>query len=127
MPTYEYVCDECAHAWEAFQSIKDRPLTSCPACGRPSAKRQVSLGTGFILKGGGWYADLYGSQKSKTESSTTGTSDGGKASESGGKASGEGAAASGASAPSTTSGGEAGGKTSSSGGTEVKSSGKAAA
>jgi putative FmdB family regulatory protein len=59
--TYEYVCQACGHQWEAEQSIKDRPLQKCVSCGENKAKRLVSGGTGFLLKGGGWYADLYGS------------------------------------------------------------------
>lgn len=59
--TYEYVCEACGHQWEAQQSIKDRPLKECVSCGVDRAKRLVSGGTGFLLKGGGWYADLYGS------------------------------------------------------------------
>ena len=61
MPTYEYVCEACGHQWEAFQSIKDSPHTDCVSCRAKKAKRQVSAGLGFILKGGGWYADLYAS------------------------------------------------------------------
>lgn len=63
MPTYEYVCEGCGHQWEAFQSIKDDPLKKCPDCKKQKAKRQISAGTGFILKGGGWYSDLYASSK----------------------------------------------------------------
>jgi putative FmdB family regulatory protein len=59
--TYEYVCGACGHQWEAEQSIKDRPLEECVSCGAKKAKRLISGGTGFLLKGGGWYADLYGS------------------------------------------------------------------
>ncbi len=59
--TYEYVCQACGHLWEAEQSIKDSPLKTCVSCGEEKAKRLVSGGTGFLLKGGGWYADLYGS------------------------------------------------------------------
>jgi putative FmdB family regulatory protein len=59
--TYEYVCEACGKQWEAEQSIKDRPLKKCVSCGEEKAKRLVSGGTGFLLKGGGWYADLYGS------------------------------------------------------------------
>ena len=59
--TYEYVCQACGHQWEAEQSIKDSPLKTCVSCGEEKAKRLVSGGTGFLLKGGGWYADLYGS------------------------------------------------------------------
>jgi putative FmdB family regulatory protein len=61
--TYEYVCTACAHEWEATQSIKDAALKECPQCHAQTAKRQVSGGTGFVLKGGGWYADLYSSSK----------------------------------------------------------------
>ena len=63
--TYEYLCTECQHAWEEEQSISAAPTEACPNCGRKSAKRQVSGGVGFILKGGGWYADGYGSGSSK--------------------------------------------------------------
>lgn len=64
--TYEYLCNACGHAWEAEQSISAAPLTTCPECHAESAKRQVSGGAGFILKGGGWYSDLYGSAPKKT-------------------------------------------------------------
>jgi putative FmdB family regulatory protein len=59
--TYEYVCEACGHQWEAEQSIKDSPLKTCVSCAASKAKRLVSGGTGFLLKGGGWYADLYSS------------------------------------------------------------------
>jgi len=59
--TYEYLCTACGHAWEAEQSISAAPLKTCPNCHEEAAKRQVSGGAGFILKGGGWYADLYSS------------------------------------------------------------------
>jgi putative FmdB family regulatory protein len=72
MPTYEYVCEACGHAWEARQSMKDEPLTDCPNCNEPKAKRQISLGAGFILKGGGWYSDLYGNKKDKRKAGTPG-------------------------------------------------------
>ena len=57
--TYEYVCSACGHEWEAEQRISDDPLRDCPKCDQTSARRQVSGGQGFILKGGGWYADGY--------------------------------------------------------------------
>ncbi len=59
--TYEYECQACGHQWEAEQSIKDAALKRCASCGKDKAKRLVSGGTGFLLKGGGWYADGYGS------------------------------------------------------------------
>jgi putative FmdB family regulatory protein len=65
--TYEYVCEACGHQWEAEQSIKDSPLKKCVSCSADKAKRLVSGGTGFLLKGGGWYADLYGSPGAKSK------------------------------------------------------------
>jgi putative FmdB family regulatory protein len=62
MPTYEYVCSSCANAWEEVQKISEPALEVCPKCQKPTAKRQISGGN-FILKGGGWYADLYSSAK----------------------------------------------------------------
>lgn len=66
--TYEYACAACNHHWEAEQSISDKPLKKCPRCSKAKAKRLVSGGTGFLLKGGGWYADGYGSSSSKSRS-----------------------------------------------------------
>lgn len=62
--TYEYICQACGHQWEAQQSIKDDPLKDCPNCHKAEAKRQISRSPGFILKGGGWYSDLYSSSSS---------------------------------------------------------------
>ena len=78
--TYEYLCTACSHAWEAEQSISEAPLTVCPSCQQASAKRQVSGGAGFILKGGGWYSDLYSSTK-KSDGSSESKSSGTKSSE----------------------------------------------
>src|SRR5512142_874893 len=71
--TYDYVCTACAQVWEAEQRITEEPLKECPHCHAQTAKRQVSGGQGFILKGGGWYSDLYSSAKpgsGKSESAT---------------------------------------------------------
>lgn len=61
--TYDYLCTSCGHTWEAEQRISEDPLKQCPSCSEASAKRQISGGAGFILKGGGWYSDLYSSAK----------------------------------------------------------------
>lgn len=65
MPTYEYACSSCGNEFELEQSIKDDPISECPKCKNQTAKRQISRGTGFILKGGGWYSDLYSSSGNK--------------------------------------------------------------
>jgi putative FmdB family regulatory protein len=57
--TYEYICKACGHEWEAEQSIKADPLKKCPKCKKDEAKRLVSGGLGFQLKGGGWAKEGY--------------------------------------------------------------------
>jgi putative FmdB family regulatory protein len=112
MPTYEYACTSCGFEWEAEQSIKAAALTDCPTCKNASAKRQISRGTGFILKGSGWYSDLYASSKPATASaeasagsstSTGGASSGEASSSSGGSgSSGDGGSSGTPSTPSST-------------------------
>jgi len=55
MPIYEYRCEACGHQDEHLQKISDKPLATCPACGKRSYKKQLSA-AGFQLKGSGWYA-----------------------------------------------------------------------
>ncbi len=69
MPTYDYICTKCHHSWELEQRIVEDPVRKCPKCRANTAKRQISSGAGFILKGGGWYADGYGSKKSSSSES----------------------------------------------------------
>jgi putative FmdB family regulatory protein len=80
MPTYEYRCDKCGHEFERDQRITEDPIKTCPKCKAPKAKRLISA-TSFVLKGGGWYSDLYSSGKSKdkTDSPPSGESAGAKA------------------------------------------------
>ncbi len=73
MPTYEYACKACGHVWEAQQRISESPLTECPKCKKATAQRQISGGN-FILKGGGWYADLYSSSSKKSDKPPSDTS-----------------------------------------------------
>jgi putative FmdB family regulatory protein len=51
MPTYEYECSSCRHAWDLFQSIKADPERKCPKCGRMTARRKIGIGAA-ILSGG---------------------------------------------------------------------------
>ncbi len=53
MPIYEYKCSNCGH-FEQKQSIKDSPLTNCPACDGP-VQRLISKTVGIIFKGSGFY------------------------------------------------------------------------
>jgi|SRR5208337_371411 len=71
MPTYEYQCDKCGHEFEREQRITDDPIKTCPKCKAPKAKRLISA-TSFVLKGSGWYSDLYSSSGAKKETKEKG-------------------------------------------------------
>ena len=77
MPTYDYQCDNCGHTFEAFQSMKDDPLTVCPECNQPRLRRLISGGVGIIFKGSGFYVNdnkkSSSSSQKKSASSTTGS------------------------------------------------------
>lgn len=64
VPIYEYLCEACGRLTEVMQKITDRPPRQCPECGSRRLAKLVSR-TAFQLKGGGWYADLYGTPKKK--------------------------------------------------------------
>ena len=49
MPTYEYECKACGEQFECFQSMMDKPLTTCSRCGG-AVRRLIGLGAGIILK-----------------------------------------------------------------------------
>ncbi len=58
MPTYEYECEDCKHAFEKFQSITAASLRKCPRCsGR--LRRLIGAGAGVIFKGSGFYETDY--------------------------------------------------------------------
>ena len=58
MPTYEYKCRDCAHAFERFQGINEPAIEVCPECeGR--VQRLISSGGGLVFKGPGFYATDY--------------------------------------------------------------------
>ena len=67
MPIYEYRCDKCEREFEVEQRITEDPIRSCPSCRSRKVRRLISQ-TSFVLKGGGWYSDLYSSKKAKSES-----------------------------------------------------------
>lgn len=58
MPTYDYECKKCAYRFEAFQSIKDKPIRKCPEC-KGSVKRLIGTGAGIIFSGKGFYQTDY--------------------------------------------------------------------
>ncbi|HQP10300.1 MAG TPA: zinc ribbon domain-containing protein [Candidatus Omnitrophota bacterium] len=59
MPTYQYQCDACHHSFEIMQSMLDKKLKKCPACGKNKLHRLIGAGTGIIFKGSGFYETDY--------------------------------------------------------------------
>ena len=86
MPTYQYACTECGHAFEQFQSFSDDALTECPEC--QGRLRKVFNAVGVVFKGSGFYRNDSRDKKSsalssesKSESKSDSTSDSGKSSD----------------------------------------------
>jgi putative FmdB family regulatory protein len=53
VPTYQYACTECGHAFEQVQSFSDDALTVCPEC--EGKLRKVFNAVGVVFKGSGFY------------------------------------------------------------------------
>lgn len=67
MPTYDYECASCGHAFEVFQKITDKSLEKCPKCNK-KVRRLISGGAGIIFKGSGFYANDYRKDAKKEKS-----------------------------------------------------------
>ena len=86
MPTYQYACTECGHAFEQFQSFSDDALTECPEC--QGRLRKVFNAVGVVFKGSGFYRNDSRDKKSsalasdsKAESKSDSTTDSGTSSD----------------------------------------------
>ena len=66
MPTYQYACTECGHAFEQFQSFSDDALTVCPEC--DGRLRKVFNAVGVVFKGSGFYRNDSRSSSSSSDS-----------------------------------------------------------
>ena len=69
MPTYEYACSKCGHAFEAFQSFSDAPIAICPECG--GEVKKVFSNVGVVFKGAGFYKTDSRSKPAEKSTSTT--------------------------------------------------------
>ena len=59
MPTYDYECKACGHAFEELQSFSDPVLTKCPKCKKNKLERLFGGGGAIIFKGSGFYETDY--------------------------------------------------------------------
>lgn len=65
MPTYQYACTQCDHAFEQVQSFSDDALSECPECrGR---LRKLFNAVGVVFKGSGFYRNDSRSTTSSTD------------------------------------------------------------
>lgn len=99
MPTYQYACTACDHAFEIVQSFSDDALSVCPEC--EGRLRKVFNAVGVVFKGSGFYRN--DSRNSSTSSDAGTTSSNGssetKKETAGASASGSGSSSSAAAAP----------------------------
>ena len=65
MPTYDYICDECGHEYEVYESITAEPRKDCPECHRDSLRRKIGPGAAILFKGSGFYQTDYRSESYK--------------------------------------------------------------
>lgn len=65
MPTYDYKCNACGHAFEEFQSMSAPHLKKCPKCGKLKLERLIGTGAALMFKGSGFYITDYRSDSYK--------------------------------------------------------------
>ena len=72
MPTYQYACTDCDHAFEQVQSFSEDSLTTCPQC--EGRLRKIFNAVGVVFKGSGFYKTDSRSGASSSSSSSSGES-----------------------------------------------------
>jgi putative FmdB family regulatory protein len=73
LPTYQYACRECGHAFEQVQSFSDDALTACPEC--QGRLRKVFNAVGVVFKGSGFYRNDSRGKESSAETSAPAKTD----------------------------------------------------
>ena len=68
MPTYEYECSACNHAFEILQSMSEEKLKQCPQCHQMKLERLIGGGGGIIFKGTGFYETDYKKKSAPADS-----------------------------------------------------------
>lgn len=74
MPTYQYACTDCDHAFEQVQSFTEDSLTTCPQC--EGRLRKVFNAVGVVFKGSGFYRTDNRSDSTATSTVSSTTSSG---------------------------------------------------
>ena len=83
MPTYDYVCKDCQHAFEHWQTMTSNVLRTCPKCKKRKLRRLIGSGAGVIFKGSGFYETDYkrkkrgGTKSSESDDSSSSSSSSG--------------------------------------------------
>ena len=119
MPIYEYTCSSCGKLTDILQKVSDPAPGTCPQCNAEGTLSKLVSRTSFVLKGGGWYSDLYSSSK---KDGSGGGSGGGST----GGASGGGSSSGGSTSTASSSSGSSGGSTGGTGGGSTGGSSTAA-
>jgi len=65
MPTYDYICDDCGHEYEAYEPITAEPRKDCPECSHLALRRKIGPGAAILFKGSGFYQTDYRSESYK--------------------------------------------------------------
>lgn len=75
MPTYNYLCNQCGHRFDAFQAISAEAITDCPNCnGVGTVQRLITGGAGIVFKGSGFYVTDYRKDSGKSSEGSGGSS-----------------------------------------------------
>lgn len=53
MPTYEYACPHCGHAWDKREGFDASTTKKCPQCGKKA--QRVLHAPPIVFKGSGFY------------------------------------------------------------------------
>jgi putative FmdB family regulatory protein len=72
VPTYQYACTDCDHAFEQVQSFTEDSLTTCPQC--EGRLRKVFNAVGVVFKGSGFYRTDSRKDSKSSSATTTATS-----------------------------------------------------
>ena len=106
MPIYRYRCAACEAEDEVIANVDDPPPEACSKCGATGSLSKLVARSAFHLKGGGWYAQGYGSSGSAgTEASSDSDSSSGDSDSSSGDSDSSGGSSSSSSSSSSDSNG----------------------